>query len=91
MSVRKNETSIQSLLDMLQKQKTLLGHLLRASSDDPLHHVTFKGDSKKTNIVQKRKAGRPSEQWSSETCTEAFYKIIEHEFLQLDKIILKSV
>jgi len=71
--------------EMWQKQKiALLGHLLRADINDPLHQLTFEGETKTPRTVGKRRTGRPREQWINETCSEAFDEIMQNEFLEFD-------
>jgi len=71
--------------EMWQKQKiALLGHLLRTNPTDPLHQVTFEGETKMPRVVGKRRTGRPRDQWINETCADAFDEIMQNEYLEFD-------
>ena len=69
---------------MAKTKVSLLGHLLRADPTDPLHQVTFEGETKTPRVVGKRRTGRPRDQWINETCEEAFDEIMQNEYLTFD-------
>ena len=57
------------------RRQKLLGHVLRASNEDPLRQVTFVEDSAKPLAYTKRRSGKPREQW-----TEVAMKRVWKEF-----------
>ena len=61
----------------LRRQK-LLGHVLRASNEDPLRQVTFVEDSAKPLSYTKKRAGKPREQWT-EQAMKRVWKEFRHE------------
>ncbi len=64
---------IKRFSESCQDQKfKLLGHILRADVNDPLHQVCFKGDQKTPKFVPKRRVGRPREHWLLNTMEEAY-------------------
>jgi len=62
----------------------LLGHLLRAEVTDPLHQVTFEGESKFPRLAVRRRVGRPRENWLLTTMKEAYKLFVPSEFSELD-------
>ena len=76
---------IKSFSSSWRKQKfKLLGHLLRAEVTDPLHQVTFEGDTKFPRLAIRRRAGRPRDNWLVNTMKEAYKEFIPAEFDELD-------
>ena len=62
----------------------LLGHLLRTEVFDPLHQVSFEGDSKFPRISIRRRVGRPRENWLISTMKEAYTHLVPTQFSELD-------
>ena len=60
--------------DYKYRRSKLLGHIIRADNSDPMRKVTFAAD----NIVEwgfdKRRVGRPKDQWLFETKRAAWKK-----------------
>ena len=54
---------------------SLLGHVLRADQNDPMHQVLFEGSAKYPRIVGRRRSGRPRMNWLELTMETAFRKI----------------
>ncbi len=50
----------------------LVGHLLRADKDDPLHQVVFRNEEKQPRLINSRRSGQPRERWLIEPMTDAF-------------------
>ena len=63
----------------------LLGHLLRAAPEDPLHQVVFRDQNKKPRIVEDRRSGRPREDWLWETMDDAFDLITNNQYIRYDE------
>ena len=76
---------IKSFSSSWRKQKfKLLGHLLGAEVTDPLHQVTFEGDTKFPRLAIRRRAGRPRGNWLVNTLKEAYKEFVPAEFDELD-------
>ena len=79
------EKDIFKFSDMWLRQKLkLLGHLLRASPDDPLHQVIFHENTKKPRLYPIARVGRPREKWLFATLEDAFNILAQNPYLEFD-------
>ena len=61
------------------RQAKLLGHILRASNDDPMRQITFKPSTGDWNHPNKKRVGRPRANWLFETCKFTYEQVIFKE------------
>ena len=61
------------LSETWRKRKiTLLGHILRSPTTDPMRQVLFEQGTYAPRIEHTRRVGKPTANWLIETCKEAF-------------------
>ena len=60
----------------------LLGHVIRAPNDDSLRQVTFKKGTLTPQLEEKRRTGRPKNNWILENLQLAWFKCKENSNLR---------
>jgi hypothetical protein len=60
--------------DYKHRKTKLLGHIIRADNSDPMRKVTFAENSIEEWAINKRRTGRPKDQWIEETKRAAWKK-----------------
>ena len=56
----------------LERKIKLYGHIIRASDEDPLKHVTFNDDNLEINEWEGKRVGRPKQDWIWEAAQEVW-------------------
>ena len=62
----------------------LLGHLLRAETEDPMRQVVFKKDSWLPRAPIKLRVGKPRDQWVVEMLGEALDEVMQNKWLSYE-------
>ena len=83
---------------LIKRRIKFLGHILRASNEDPLRAITFEPSSAKPVLPTKRRVGGPKKHWTWETLALVWKQMDHHHpqtpfnktKTQLDQILVEA-
>ena len=85
---KKQKIKLVSVL-LEERKRTLLGHIMRTSTGDPLFQVCFDGEHGTQHLYETRRVGRPRNHWVRETMKDTHAKIFQGQpYIEDDEDII---